>query len=67
MAELTRREVEVCRLVAAGLSTKGVARALDVSPSTVEAHVRNAARKISGDGPPRHRITVHVITTSEGQ
>jgi DNA-binding NarL/FixJ family response regulator len=65
MADLTPRERQVAELVARGLSVKGVARQLDVSPATVKVHVRNAGRKLPGDGPPRHRIIIHVIT-SEG-
>jgi two-component system, NarL family, uhpT operon response regulator UhpA len=65
VAELTPRERQVCELVARGLSVKRVARRLDLSPSTVKVHVRNAAAKLPGEGPPRHRIVVHVLR-SEG-
>jgi DNA-binding NarL/FixJ family response regulator len=36
---LTAREREVLSLVAAGISNKGIARALQVSPNTVKFHV----------------------------
>jgi two-component system, NarL family, uhpT operon response regulator UhpA len=65
MADLTPRERQVCELVARGLSVKRVARRLDLSPSTVAVHVRNAAAKLPGEGPPRHRIIVFVLR-SEG-
>jgi DNA-binding NarL/FixJ family response regulator len=65
MADLTRRERQVAELVARGLTSKGVARHLDVSPATVKVHIRNAAAKLPGDGPPRHRIIIHVITQEE--
>lgn len=45
-AKLTQREREILDLVAEGLSTKEIARALDVSPRTVESHRANIAGKI---------------------
>jgi HD-GYP domain-containing protein (c-di-GMP phosphodiesterase class II) len=44
-AGLTPREVEVVRLLAHGLQTKQVARALGVSAKTADRHVQNAYRK----------------------
>jgi DNA-binding NarL/FixJ family response regulator len=38
---LTRRQKEVLRLVAAGLTNKGVARQLGLSVHTVEAHLHS--------------------------
>jgi HD-GYP domain-containing protein (c-di-GMP phosphodiesterase class II) len=43
---LTRREVEVLRLVARGASTKQVARALSISPKTVDGHLQRIYPKI---------------------
>jgi len=45
-AKLTQREREILDLVAEGLSTKEIARALDVSPRTVETHRANIAEKL---------------------
>ena len=45
-AGLTAREVEVLRLVAAGLSNAEIAERLFLSPSTVKAHVANIFAKI---------------------
>ena len=45
-AGLTEREVEVIGLVARGLQTKQVARALDISAKTADHHIQNAYRKI---------------------
>ena len=45
-AKLTQREREILDLVAQGLSTKEIARALDVSPRTVETHRANIAEKL---------------------
>jgi DNA-binding CsgD family transcriptional regulator len=36
---LTRRQIEVLRLLAQGLSNKDIARELDISPATVKTHV----------------------------
>ncbi len=43
---LTRRAQEVLRLLAAGRSTKEIAHALFVSPSTVRNHVHNILAKL---------------------
>ena len=40
------REEQVLRLVADGLSSKEIARQLEISPSTVEVHRRNIMRKV---------------------
>jgi DNA-binding NarL/FixJ family response regulator len=45
-AELTRREAEVLRLIAAGRSNREIAAALYLSPRTVERHVANIYLKI---------------------
>ncbi len=43
---LTEREAEVIGLVARGLQTKQVARALDISAKTADHHIQSAYRKI---------------------
>jgi DNA-binding CsgD family transcriptional regulator len=45
-AGLTRRELEVVRLIAIGRTNREVARELFVSPRTVDMHVRNILRKL---------------------
>ena len=45
-AGLTEREAEVVGLVARGLQTKQVARALGISVKTADRHIQNAYRKI---------------------
>ena len=45
-AGLTDREIQVVRLVARGLQTKQVARALEISHKTVDFHIQSAYRKM---------------------
>ena len=45
-AGLTRRESEVVRLVAVGLTNREIASRLYLSPRTVDMHVRNILRKL---------------------
>ena len=45
-AGLTEREAEVVGLLARGLQTKQVARALGISVKTADRHIQNAYRKI---------------------
>jgi PAS domain S-box-containing protein len=44
--DLTRRETEVLRLLAAGASTRAMAEQLGVSPATVRNHVQNILGKL---------------------
>jgi DNA-binding NarL/FixJ family response regulator len=43
---LTRREAEVARAVAAGLSNKQIARKASISEATVKIHLHNAYKKL---------------------
>jgi DNA-binding CsgD family transcriptional regulator/pimeloyl-ACP methyl ester carboxylesterase len=47
---LSRRELEVLRLLAAGESNRQIARRLNLSPHTIERHVANLYRKIGARG-----------------
>jgi len=49
-AGLTRRELEVLRLIAAGRTTREIARELVVSEPTVERHITNLYGKIGARG-----------------
>lgn len=42
---LSQREMQVCRMVAEGMTTKQIARELQCSPRTVEDHRLNAYAK----------------------
>lgn len=43
---LTRREIEILELLGTGLSIKGTARELCISPGTVKWHVKNIYYKL---------------------
>ncbi len=45
-AGLTEREIQVVRLLARGLQTKQIARALEISYKTVDFHIQGAYRKM---------------------
>jgi DNA-binding NarL/FixJ family response regulator len=56
---LTKREYDVLRLVAQGLSDAQVAEALVISPRTVNAHLRSIYRKL--DITSRHAATLYAL------
>jgi DNA-binding NarL/FixJ family response regulator len=49
---LTKREVDVVRLVADGLSNQQIARRLVVSEATVKTHLNHVLSKLDVDGRP---------------
>jgi DNA-binding NarL/FixJ family response regulator len=49
---LTKREVDVVRLVAEGLSNQQIARRLVVSEATVKTHLNHVLSKLDVDGRP---------------
>jgi LuxR family maltose regulon positive regulatory protein len=49
---LTARELEIVRLIAAGLRNQEIAEHLSVAPATVKRHVANAYAKLGA----RHRV-----------
>lgn len=44
--ELTRREIEVLKMIAAGSSNKEIASVLNISERTVKNHISNIFKKI---------------------
>lgn len=46
MERLTDREREVLDLIAEGMTNKAIARTLQISPSTVKAHVERVISKL---------------------
>lgn len=57
---LSRREVQVLRLVAAGRTNEQIAVALTLSPHTVHRHVANILTKL--DASTRAGAAVHAVT-----
>lgn len=49
-SSLTRREVEVLKLIAAGMTSKEIARALEITFKTVVCHRTHVLQKIDADG-----------------
>ena len=47
--ELTRREIDVVRLLAAGRSNKEIATELEIGDETVKTHVTNVLAKLQAD------------------
>lgn len=65
---LTGREQEVLRLVAEGLANKEIARALDITPATVERHITNLYAKIdvrSRTEAAVRAIEMHLTTSAQ--
>ncbi|MEV0128070.1 response regulator transcription factor [Dactylosporangium sp. NPDC050688] len=62
LAVLTPREVEVVRLVAAGLSNEEVARELFISPLTAKTHVTRAIAKVG----VRDRVQLVILAYTSG-
>src|SRR5262245_29606747 len=59
--ELTDREREVLRLMAEGLTDRGIAERLWVTPKTVETHVRHILRKLDIPSGTEHNRRVHAV------
>ena len=55
---LTRRERQVCDLICQGKSNKEIARALEISPRTVEDHRMGVTRKMA---VPNATALVHKV------
>ncbi len=60
---LTDREVDVLRLMAEGLSDKGIARRLTVSIHTVATHVQHIFTKLDLPGGPADNRRVQAVVT----
>lgn len=59
---LTRRELEILRLIAAGVATKRAAERLHVSPSTIRNHIQSVLRKLG----VHSRLEAAVYATKHG-
>lgn len=61
--DLTEREAEVLRLMAEGLTDRGIAQRLWVTPKTVETHIRHILRKLDIPADAAHNRRVHAVLT----
>jgi DNA-binding NarL/FixJ family response regulator len=61
--ELTSREREVLGLMAEGLTDRGIAQRLYVTPKTVETHIRHIFQKLSLPGSALENRRVHAVLT----
>jgi DNA-binding NarL/FixJ family response regulator len=61
--DLTDREREVLALMAEGLTDKGIAERLWITPKTVETHVRHILRKLSLPDDTSNNRRVHAVLT----
>ena len=61
LGELTEREREVLRLMAEGLTDRGIAERLWVTPKTVETHVRHVLRKLDLPSGAEHNRRVQAV------
>jgi DNA-binding NarL/FixJ family response regulator len=61
IAELTERELEVLALVAEGLTDRGIAKRLWLTPKTVETHVRHILSKLALPSDDRNRRVLAVL------
>lgn len=64
-AQLSEREREVLGLIVAGLTNKEIARALELSPRTVETHRANLFAKLGADSLA-HLIRQYAALVDEG-
>jgi len=61
LLKLTRTEMEVCRLVQAGCSSKDICDAMKLSFDTIQTHRKNIRRKLSLNGK---KLNLHAFLTS---
>ena len=63
LEELTERERTVLALMAQGLTDRGIADRLWVTPKTVETHIRHVFAKLGLPSTPAHNRRVHAVLT----
>lgn len=64
-AHVTRRELEILRLVAEGLSNKEIGRKLSITEGTVKNHVHNALEKLHMDN--RIQAAAYIVRQGLGR
>jgi DNA-binding NarL/FixJ family response regulator len=63
LSELTEREREVLSLIAEGLTDRGIADRLWLTPNTIETHVRHILRKLDLPADTAHNRRVRAVLT----
>ncbi len=63
LGDLTAREREVLALMAEGLTDRGIAERLWLTPKTVETHVRHILRKLALPAGTANNRRVHAVLT----
>ncbi len=61
LLKLTKTEMEVCRLVQAGCSSKDICDAMKISFDTIQTHRKNIRRKLSLNGK---KLNLHAFLTN---
>ena len=61
--ELTEREREVLALIAEGLTDRGIAERLWLTPKTVETHIRHILQKLNLPAGASNNRRVHTVLT----
>lgn len=61
LLKLTKTEIEVCRLVQAGCSSKDICDAMSISFDTIQTHRKNIRRKLSLSGK---KLNLHAYLTN---
>ncbi|OYU48403.1 MAG: DNA-binding response regulator [Rhizobiales bacterium PAR1] len=64
LSRLTTREAQILALVADGLTTKEIARQLDISPRTIETHRTHIGEKL-GTGSVAAMVKVHLAAAED--
>lgn len=62
---MTRRELEILRLVAEGLSNKEIGKKLSITEGTVKNHVHNALEKLHREN--RIQAAVYIVRQGLGR
>ncbi len=57
-AKLSTRQLQVVERIARGMPDKAIAHDLGLDIETVRVHIQNAADKVPGPTPRRHRLTL---------
>lgn len=63
---LTPRQVEVAGMVAKGMTAREISREIGATVGTVEQHIKQAAHRIPGETPARHKLALWFFQLQSG-